>query len=228
MTIRLSIDQIVKYHGERIWYAANCAKVGIWDADDIYQQLVILIHEHSFKKQKTLCRQSGKILAWNPSHVNRFLQSRALDFRRNEHRRRTSDDAVLVFHPAIVETPVDRSERLNREESAHDVLADVIASINDLERKVLELLIDPNDDLIALAQRDRDKALKERECGALKMNIHGDLVVLKRHIAEYLGVSPATVCRAVKHTRELAGSIQDKRTEMAKWAQLARLEAAAG
>lgn len=199
--MKLSIRTIEKHFAPRLWFIANHHAVGIWDAADIYQELLIRIHQHDFPSQPTKDRVSGKVLPFNPAHVNRFMSSRAMDIRRLEIRRRRKVTGPIVKPEAFA----DRRDRLD--ESIYDLFAELLNRLPDNERIIIQLIVRPSDDVLQIATKEQKKALREKAKGKLKMNVVGPPKIANKHVGQFLGFSPAHVSRVLTHAKQVAQDV---------------------
>lgn len=192
--MRFTFEQAVEAFHQRIYYAANRFAHGSLAPDDLYQEILIAITSTEFRHCPSVDRFHHRQVDYNPSHVNAFIDSRAMDLARYERRRqsvRKTSDAVLDRRPCVGYSTDLRID-----------LTDALAELPDVERESLLLLSAPDDRTIAVAERCRHEALADRARGRTRMNVHKTKVTLS-HVAEVMGVSKATVSRAAEHARSV-------------------------
>jgi DNA-directed RNA polymerase specialized sigma24 family protein len=196
--VNVPIDDIIRHHGERVWYAANRFKCGIWDETDLYQEILLRLSKHNFQEQETPCRCGcEEVLAWSGGHINRQLQSIAMDIRRTEMVRLRTQKKKPV---TVMERPSD-SKPIHLDVHDRELAAWILEMVTEGERRILELIASPDAETIAIAEAERTEALKDRERGALRMFIHGPLTIQNKHIAKRLGISSTTVSNALHQAR---------------------------
>lgn len=195
-TIRIPMDKMEKWFCEKLhWLANRTARLPGVDAEDVYHELLVKASEREWPRAETPCRWTGFRLPVHPGMVNVFLNQRAIDIFRREKVRlnrgivRLTADVPLPILPSNVEALDQYVRHLTR-----------CLAPRDLEIVLLKAF--PPTAIVQLAKRDHAAAMLARADGALRMNVLNGPVILDRHIAEYLEVSPATTSRAFNRARE--------------------------
>lgn len=183
--MRISMMDVVTWFDEKLKYLANKFQTRTLDPDDIYQELVILASQHEWDQKPTRCRYSGLTLPVDPSHVNQFLNGKAINLWR-QARRKTKDRLVeREVDPIHEPPPFNITDHM-------EVLAETMPP-RDLNL-ILAKAFPPNP-VLTHARRDFLSARRARRGGQLKMYVQ-EPTVFDKHIAEFAGVSVATVSRA--------------------------------
>lgn len=118
--MRFSFDQAVIFFHERIAFAANRWHGGILDADDVYQELLIAVCSHEFREEKTWCRHRKRWVNYNPTHINTYIDCRAMDlarYQRLRQRVKLVDTEHLdrrVTMPRDIDWQIDLTEQMEQ------------------------------------------------------------------------------------------------------------------
>lgn len=195
-TIKLTYEQITTSHNSRIWDAAYRYAIGIYSPEDVFNEIVVHLLEHEWDFEPTLCQHTQKRVNWNPAHVNRVIESRAIDIYRHEARRRISKP-IEAFATIAAHNSNPINVRL-----VERVLTD-LTSLSESEKDIVRQLVFPDQSVIKRAQKDQRKAQRESQSGTMiRMNIHGAPVVKTEYVADFLNTSKATISRVAVKLRE--------------------------
>lgn len=194
--MRFTFNQAVKFFHERCMWAAQryTPPNTSVEATDIYQELLIALTDHEFPTldEPIFCKHRKRLVKYDPSWVNGFIDSRAKDILRKElYRQRVKKISYETLARQVV-----------RDNLA--LRADINAILEDMpkqRRDCLMLLIMPDNRVMQLAVEDQKEAMKESKTGRLRMNVHKPKVTLD-HVAKVLHLSKATVSREVKAARK--------------------------
>ncbi len=194
---------ILKHHGEKIWYLANRFRLGMWDDTDMFQELLLRLSQHQFMAVETPCLCGcGETLPWSGGHINRKLSSLAIDVRRKEgsDQRRGKKRFLRDDRP--------RQQSVWAAASNRDLARRILDVMTTAERQILELIANPDAETIARAEADQAQAREAaKQDGVLRMNVH-NLKIFNKHVAQRLGVTNAAVSRALQSARQLLSDVQ--------------------
>lgn len=207
--MKVPIDDIIRHHGEKLWYLANRMKIGMWDNEDLFQEIALRLSQHEFNECETPCRCGcGEILPWHGGHINRQANSITIDIRRTEVRRRRGRVRSSTADLVIAGVP-DGDPPIWAVLSNRDLAARILEVMTDMERRILQLVANPDAETIAIAEAEREEARRDaaENEGVLRMNIH-TLKIHNKHVAQRLGISNVAVSRALRSARQLVADVQ--------------------
>jgi len=184
----LGINEI---YGGLIWRCAERYHVGVWDVEDVYQQVLMMVF---------IAMQAGKLSddssRTSQRRVKSFIISRSIDIVRMENRRRKREACD------ICQVAKSRKSQISINMEVEELIEFLSKHLNPKEVKIVMELVVPSYDTQRIAWERLEEARKERDEGKLRMNVK-DVKILQSDIAEKCYVSPATVSRVIAKVREI-------------------------
>lgn len=172
--------------GSYLWNRCRRFRGRGFDPEDIYQDVLLEAAKESFRVKPTRCRDSGDSLPYDPADVQRFMRCLVID-RLDYYARR-----CRVIDPQRLP---DNSGSM--EPRGFDALIrNVRDALDGLEQEIFDQIVYPDLLTWKIAKDEQDEA--RADTTRLRMNIHNELQVKGKHIAQRLGISPATMSRRLK------------------------------
>lgn len=195
--MKIPFRQVVELYNERVWYFANRRSLGVWDADDIYQQTMLFISQQEFPEERTWSKYHQRWLDHDPRWVNRLIKSRTLDLNRLERRhakRRAPAEAMVMMQDRVHVKEMDQAD-------TRRLLRRLFPNITHRSLLILTELVTPSRKVVEFAIEDMKRAEKDRDKGLLRMNIHAPRVTQK-HVARFINGSVTEISRTLGRARE--------------------------
>lgn len=175
----MDFEQIVEKHGKIIWTVSKRYKIGIWAAEDINNQLIVMVY--SAMKSKILPTGTDEK---STKRVRSFVISKAISIVRREKLRRMLSLVVDSDSDDGTEVQVEFKKM-----SVPAILCEIDHIKEFLDSKLTERdsrfimeLVFPSPEVIDIVTREAEQAKQDE---AIRMNIHNP-DVLPKHVAEYM------------------------------------------
>jgi len=189
--VKMDLLEINKLYGGLIWGCAERYHVGVWDVEDIYQQVLMMVF---------VAMQSGKLSSdssgTSQRRVKSFIISRSIDIVRMENRRRKREACD------IYQVIKSKKSQISINMEIEELVEFLLKHLNTKEVEIVMELIIPSYDTQQMAWKRLGEARRERDGGKLRMNVR-NVKILQSDIAEKCYVSPATVSRVIAKVREI-------------------------
>ena len=173
----ITVDDIQKEHEAWLKYCCVRYHTGVWSPDDVHQEILLKIHE-AILQNKITKNSTDKL-------IRSFIICRAIDIVRTEKSRR----AVMLK----VEREWIEPTTINHDESIVEILDFIRTHLPDQQARIIIELSFPSEKTYKLAK----ERCKNYPATHVKHSIN------KRDVATSMGVSPATVSRAVQKAQDL-------------------------
>jgi hypothetical protein len=196
----MNLKEINNKYGKYIWGVANRYHTGIWNPEDVYNEILILLNT-AINDGKIDSAESENTV----KRIKSFIITRAINIVNHEKVRRFISIEKLQFDDEIEIDAVapPTPEALNFEiELVRELL---FTRLDEPTAKFIFELAFPSDDTIQIAMDEQQEA---REDTNLRMNIN-KLKVLPKHVSAHfksMGMfspSPATISRLRKKAAEI-------------------------
>lgn len=188
----IPLPLISEMFGGRISVLSARYETSYHQREDLSQLMMVFCLSRSWNVAIRRDHVTGKLVTFDPAHVNRALESRAIDLWRSA--RRNGRETPGVSGVALTRTQPYGDDR-------PIYLASLRDSLTPTEYQIVLCRVDPPIGVIQQAMIDLQAARRRQASGRLAMNTQTHKVADK-HIANFLGVSPATVSRAIKKARD--------------------------
>jgi hypothetical protein len=173
----MNIGEIHETYGTYIWSISRRYCTGIWEPEAMYNELLIVL-TNLFRQNKLGDGHSEDSIKL----IKSAIITKAIQIVRRENRRRMEQ---IPESTTIEEVAYDRPH-INYEKEMTKIWLILVTRLPYRTAKFIFELAFPSFTTLEIAMRERRNAFVARDHGELKMNIHNELEVLPKHVAEYM------------------------------------------